>query len=143
MIRAHFTDNETGWVEPEGDGTAIVLCVPWTTSRFSYLDRVALVPSTGCSCKNCKIPQVGEFLWHNAPHLLHSWVVTLRRQKQKNLRRLMEMIAKVDPESRCAHLQESWEVRVATRLDRNELAWQLMRLPFRVNVLDFYPGKVG
>ena len=146
MIRAHFTDNETGWVEPVsediGDGTFWIVGVPWTTDRFGYMDRVLLVPSTECSTTNCRIPQVGEVVVRSN---MYSYVVTLRRQKQKNLRRLMEAIGKADPKSRCANLQGSLEVRVATLLDKNMLAWKMdmTGIPFRVDVLPFYPGKIG
>lgn len=141
MIRAHFTDNETGWVEPVGDRTAIVLGVPWTTDRFGYKDRVALVPSVGCTCKNCRIPQVADVVERSG---MNRYVITLVRRKQKNIRRVVDAIRLLDPLSRHSALQESWEIRVATRLQRQTLAAFLrVALPFRVNVLDFYPGKVG
>lgn len=141
MIRAHYTDNETGWVEPLGDGTAIVLGVPWTTDRFGYKDRVSLVPSVDCQCRNCRIPQVADVVERSG---LNHYVITLVRQKQKNIRRMVDAIRVLDPVSRHSALWVCGEIRVATRLQQQTLAAFLRAaLPFRVNVLDFYPGKVG
>jgi hypothetical protein len=73
---------------------------------------------------------------------LHSWVVACHLWKQKNSRRLADALSRADPEICFSNLIGSCEFRVATRLSAVELA-QRLKLPFRVNVLDFYPGKVG
>lgn len=141
MIRAHFTDNETGWVEPGNDGTAKILNVPWTTDRFGYGDQVLLVPSTNCACKKCRIPQVSDVVERSN---LFTYVLTLQRPKWKNLRRLKNALEELDPAICCAHLIGSWEIRVATCMDLGTISLCLwLKLPFRVNVLPFYPGKIG
>jgi hypothetical protein len=139
MIRAHYTDNETGWVEPLGDGTARVLNVPWTTGDFGYLDIVQLRPSSECPEPTCTMPTVGDVLERSQ---LHSWVVDCHLWKRKNGRRLADALNRADPEIRFSNFIGSCEFRVATRLSAVELA-QRLKLPFRVNILDFYPGKVG
>ena len=139
MIRAHYTGIETGWVEPLGDGTARVLDVPWTTGDFGCLDIVRLRPSSECPEPTCTLPTVGDVLERSQ---LHSWVVDCHLWKRKNRRRLADALSRADSAIRFSNLIGSCEFRVAPRLSAVELA-QRLKLPFRVNVLDFYPGKVG
>lgn len=137
--RAHYTPTETGFEEPLGDGMARVLNVPWTTGGFGYLDIVRLRPSPECPTPTCILPTVGDVMKRSN---LRSWVVTCHLWRRKNARRLSDALNRADPEIRFSNLLDSCEFRVATRLSAEELA-QRLRLPFRIDILPFCPGKIG
>lgn len=135
----HFTAKESGFVELLWDGTARILNVPWSTDRIHYLDRVEIEPSAACGDPLCSGRSAGRVI---EAARLSAWVVVCQTRKAKNLRRLATALVQADPELRFASLAGSWEFRVATRLGLQELQQRVV-VPFRVNIIPFYPGKIG
>lgn len=133
-IRAKYTSTETGWVEPVAGGYRI-LNVPWTTADFGYGDVVGLdrIPK-----KLLPLPSVVRVVF---PSGLNSFVVRFT-PKKKNIRRVVTALEAADPDVRISNLMYSYECRIATRLSAEELA-QRLKLPFRVDILPFFPGKIG